>query len=45
MNQKLFNATCHIYCFFKLQFKKSHENNKFLFKLNIVHDNKNVDIF
>ena len=36
---------CYAYCFFKLQLKKSNKNNKFLFKFNVVDDDKNVDVF
>ena len=45
IDQKLLNATRYAYRFFKLQFKKSDENNKFSFKFNVVNDNKNVNVF
>ena len=45
IDQKLLNATRHAYCFFELQLKKSNENNKFLFKFNVVDDDENIDVF
>ena len=45
INQKSLNATRHVYRFFKLQFKKSNENNKFSFKFNIVNDDENANVF
>ena len=45
INQKLLNAIRHAYCLFKLQFEKSDENNKFLFKFNVVNDDENADVF
>ena len=44
INQRLLNATRHIYFLFELQFEKSDENNKFSFKFNVVNDNENTDV-
>ena len=45
IDQKLLNATRHTYRFFKLQLKKSNENNKSSFKFNVVNDDENADVF
>ena len=45
INQKLLNAMRHAYYFFKLQLKKSDENNKFSVKFNVVNDDENADVF
>ena len=45
IDQKLLNATRHVYRLFKLQLEKSDENNKFSFKFNVVDDDENVDAF
>ena len=45
INQKLLNATRHAYRLFKLQLKKSNENNEFLFEFNVVNDDENADVF
>ena len=45
IDQKLLNATRHIYCFFELQFEKLNKNNKFLFKFDILNDDESADVF
>ena len=45
INQKLLNATCHAYRLFKLQLKKSNENNEFSFKFDVINDDENADVF
>ena len=44
IDQKLLNATRYAYYFFEMKFSKSNENNKFLFKFNVVDDDNNVKI-
>ena len=45
IDQKLLNATRHAYCLFKLQFKKSNENNEFSFKFDVIDDDEDADVF
>ena len=45
IDQKLLNATRHVYCFLELQLEKSNENNEFSFKFNVVDDDENADVF
>ena len=44
INQKLLNATRHVYRFLELQLKKSDENNKFSFKFDVVDDDENANV-
>ena len=45
IDQRLLNATRHAYRLFKLQLKKSDEDNEFSFKFNVVNDDENADVF
>ena len=44
INQKLLNATRHVYRFSKIKLLKLNEKNKFSFQFNIVDDDNDVKI-
>ena len=44
IDQKLLNATRHVYRFSKIKFLKLNKKNKFLFKFNVINDDNDVKI-
>ena len=44
IDQKLLNATRHVYCLSKIKFSKSNKKNEFLFEFNVVDDDDDVEI-
>ena len=44
IDQRLLNATRHAYRFSKMKFLKLNEENKFLFKFNVVDDDDDIKI-
>ena len=45
IDQKLLNATRHMYRLLELQLEKSDENNEFSFEFNVVDNDENADVF